>query len=77
MRLEDAKIFEKDMYALNVDITSAFNTKDHNRMLWIMYDLGFPADAIDAVKNFMETQPHESGSNNIQITFRIHSENTG
>jgi len=36
-------------YALIVDFTSAFNTTDHDRMLWIMYDIGFPTDAIDAV----------------------------
>ena len=37
--LEDAKLFHKDIYALIVDFTSAFNTTDHDRMLWIMYDL--------------------------------------
>ena len=31
-------------------------------MLWIMYDLGFPTDAIDTVKNLYEnaTVPHKS-----------------
>jgi len=52
--LEDAKLFHKDIYALIVDFISAFNTTDHDRMLWIMYDLGFPTDAIDAVKNLYE-----------------------
>jgi len=46
MALEDAKLFKQNMYALIVDFTSAFNTTDHDRMLWIMYDLGFPTDAI-------------------------------
>ena len=41
MALEDAKLFHKDIYALIVDFTSAFNTTDRVRMLWIMYDLGF------------------------------------
>jgi hypothetical protein len=54
MALEDANLFHKDVYALIVDFTSAFNTTDHDRMLWIMYDLGFPTDAIDAVKNLYE-----------------------
>ena len=54
MALEDAKLFHKDIYALIVDFTSDFNTTDHDRMLWIMYDLGFPTDAIDAVKNLYE-----------------------
>eukprot|EP00983_Pelagomonas_calceolata_P072756 1151857-Pelagomonas_calceolata.AAC.2 len=55
--LEDAKTFGKDVYALIVDITSAFNTTDHDRMLWIMYDLGFPTDAIDTVKHLYEAPP--------------------
>jgi len=54
MSLEDAKIFKKDMYALNADFTSAFETIDHDRMLWVMYKLGFPTDAIDAVKNLYQ-----------------------
>eukprot|EP00983_Pelagomonas_calceolata_P050956 1142201-Pelagomonas_calceolata.AAC.1 len=33
MGLEDAKAFGKDLYALKVDFTSAFNTTDHDRML--------------------------------------------
>ena len=40
MALEDAKLFHKDIYTLNVNFTSAFNTTDHDRMLRIMYDLG-------------------------------------
>ena len=41
MALEDSKLHSKDIYALVVDFTSAFNTTDHDRMLWIMYDLAF------------------------------------
>jgi hypothetical protein len=33
MALEDAKLFHKDIYALIVDFTSAFNTTDHDPML--------------------------------------------
>ena len=51
MALEDSKLHSKDIYALVVDFTSAFNTTDHDRMLWIMYDLGFPTDAIEAGKH--------------------------
>ena len=32
----------------------SFNTTDHDCTLWIMYDLGFPTDAIDAVKILYE-----------------------
>jgi len=54
MSLEDAKLPKNDIYALIVDSTSAFNTTDHDRILWIMCDLGFPTDAIDTVKNLYE-----------------------
>ncbi len=54
MALEDTTLFKQDMYALIVDFTSAFNTIDHDRMLWIMYDLGFPTDAIEVVKNLYQ-----------------------
>jgi hypothetical protein len=49
MALEDAKLLKQDVYALIVDFTSSFNTTDHDRLLWIMYDLGFPTDAVDFV----------------------------
>ncbi len=49
--LEDAKLFGNNIYALIVDFTSAFNTTDHDKMLMIMYDLGFPTGAIEIVKN--------------------------
>ena len=54
MALEDAKLFKQDVYALIVDFTPAFNTTAHDRMLWIMYDLGFPTDAVNIVKNLYE-----------------------
>ena len=54
MALEDAKPLRKDIYALIVDFASAFNTTDHDCMLWIMYGLGFPTDAKDAVRNLYE-----------------------
>jgi len=54
MALEDAKLFGNNIYALIVDITFALNTADHNKMLMIMYDLGFPTDAIEIIKNLFE-----------------------
>ena len=42
MALEDSKLRSKDVNALVVDFTSAVNTTD---------DLGFPTDAIEAVKH--------------------------
>ena len=49
--LEDAKLTKKDMYLLMVDFSEAFDTIDHDKMLQIMYDLGFPTDALEVVKN--------------------------
>ncbi len=43
-----------DIYALIVNLTPVFKTTDHDRMLWIMYNLGFPTDAICTVKNLYE-----------------------
>ncbi len=40
------------MYPLIVDFTSAFNTTDNDRILWIMYDLVFPMDAIELVNDY-------------------------
>jgi len=51
MSLEDAKFYKQDVYALIVNLTFAFNTTDHDKLLIIMFDLGFPTDAIDVVKN--------------------------
>jgi hypothetical protein len=34
-----------------VEFSAAFNMSDHDLMLQIMYDLGFPADAIEVVKD--------------------------
>eukprot|EP00983_Pelagomonas_calceolata_P054167 1143597-Pelagomonas_calceolata.AAC.7 len=55
MGLGDAKTFGKDVYALIEDFTSTFNITNHDRMLCIMYDLGFPTDAIDTFKNLDES----------------------
>ncbi|NBK25215.1 MAG: reverse transcriptase family protein, partial [Spirochaetia bacterium] len=49
--LEDAKLSQSDIYALIVDFTSAFNTTDHDKMLYVMYDLGFPTDGIEIVRD--------------------------
>jgi ribonuclease HI len=51
MLLEDAKLTSKDIYLLMVDFSEAFDTIDHDKLLQIMYDLGFPTDATEVVKN--------------------------
>jgi hypothetical protein len=49
MTLEDAKLYKQEIYALIVDFTYAFNTTDHDKLLIVMFNLGFPTDAIDVV----------------------------
>ena len=51
MALEDARLTGQNLYLLSVDFSSAFNMIDHDKLLMIMYDLGFPTDAIDVVKD--------------------------
>ena len=51
MLLEDARLCGKDIYLLQSDFTEAFDTINHDRLLQICYDLGFPTDAIEVVKN--------------------------
>ncbi len=47
--MSDAKISQQDLYLLYVDFSSAFNTIDHDKLLCIMHDLGFPEDAIEVI----------------------------
>eukprot|EP00983_Pelagomonas_calceolata_P043873 1139074-Pelagomonas_calceolata.AAC.2 len=54
MALEDSTLFKRDTYALIVDFTSAFNTTDQDKLLWIMYDLGFLTDAVDNVRDLYQ-----------------------
>jgi hypothetical protein len=42
MALKHAKLFRKDIYALIFDFTLAFNTTDHECMLWILAFLLMP-----------------------------------
>ena len=45
------KLFGEDIYQLFIDFSSAFNTIDHDKLLIIMYDLGFPGDCIEVTKD--------------------------
>jgi hypothetical protein len=51
MVLEDAKLTGQNIYKIQVDFSSAFNMLDHDLLLMIMYDLGYPTDAVDVIKN--------------------------
>ena len=49
MACEDARAFKKDLFALLIDFTAAFNTLDQDDMLAIMFALGIPCDALSVV----------------------------
>ena len=51
MALENARLTGQNAYALPVDLTSAFNMINHDTLLTITYDLGFPTDAIEVVRD--------------------------
>ena len=48
--LEDASLFDRDIYLLYIDLSNAFNTIDHQKLFKIMNDLGFPPDAIAVIR---------------------------
>jgi hypothetical protein len=49
--LEDAVYSSHDIYLLLVDFSSAFNKINQDTLLMVMYDLGFPTDALEVVKD--------------------------
>lgn len=51
MVLEDAFWTCQDIYLMQTDLTEAFDTISHDKLLVILYDLGFPTDAIEVVKD--------------------------
>ncbi|KAK9785680.1 hypothetical protein WJX73_006043 [Symbiochloris irregularis] len=52
--LVDAKLTHKDLYAMYIDFSSAFNTVSHNRLLIIMRELGFPEDCLEVIKSIYD-----------------------
>lgn len=48
--LEDAKHSSQNIYLLYIDFTSAFNTLDHDKLLQLMWDMGFPLQAVQVVQ---------------------------
>ena len=47
--MSEAKISQQDLCLLYVDLSSAFNTIDYDKLLCIMHELGFPEDAIEVI----------------------------
>ena len=74
--MSDAKISQQDLFYM--DLSSAFNTIDHDNLLCIMHHLGFPEDAIEVIVQlctdattkirlfFAETGPIKIGRGMIQ-----------
>jgi hypothetical protein len=48
--LEDAKHTNRNIYVMYVDFSSAFNTVDHDKLLQLMWDMGFPMHAVQVVR---------------------------
>lgn len=51
MALEDARLTKQDIFLLLIDFSEAFDTTNHDKMLWIMYDLGYGTDAVEVVRD--------------------------
>ncbi|KXZ51275.1 hypothetical protein GPECTOR_13g762 [Gonium pectorale] len=52
---EDAGLTGRNLYALYVDFSSAFNTIDQDKLLQIMYRLGYPKDLVCAVRSLYQS----------------------
>ncbi len=47
--MSDAKLSQQDLHLSYVDVSSAFNTIDHDKALCIMHNQGFPDYAIEVI----------------------------
>ena len=47
--LSDAKTNEQNLYMLYVDFSSAFNTIDHDKLLMMLYSMGFTTNAVNVI----------------------------
>jgi len=48
--LEDAKHCHRNVYCTFIDLSNAFDSLDHDKLLQLMWDQGFPAHAVEVVK---------------------------
>ena len=49
--MHDAKLLGTDIFLMYRNFSSGFNTIHHDKLLKIMYDLGFPVGCIEAVRD--------------------------
>jgi hypothetical protein len=51
MALEDALHFKQDIYLLQIDFLEAFDTVNHDKLMHVMQQLGYPADVQRTVRD--------------------------
>ena len=51
LMIEDAALYNQDIYSPYVDFSSAFNTVNHKQLILIMQTLGYPNTAIKAAES--------------------------
>ena len=51
MMLEDAQLYKRDLYLLQMDFSEAFDTIDQDKLLQVVYDLGYPMRAVEVVRD--------------------------
>eukprot|EP00887_Chlorella_sp_A99_P006022 scaffold27.g6022.t1 len=49
--LEDARLYNRHIYMLYVDFCAAFDMANHDKLLQLMHDMGFPHHAVRAVQH--------------------------
>ena len=54
--VEDAHVSRGELFVLYLDLKNAFNTVPHDRLLLVMRQLGFPADAVAIVQQLYQGQ---------------------
>eukprot|EP00887_Chlorella_sp_A99_P007536 scaffold28.g7536.t1 len=55
--LEDACLYNRDINMLYVDFCAAFDMVDHDKLMQLMHDMGFPHHAVRAVQH-LYTEAH-------------------
>jgi len=72
MALEDAQLYKQDLYLLQMDFSEAFDTIDHDKLLMILDDLGYTADATKVIKDlYTDTKTTVSTPHGKHVTVTI------
>jgi len=68
MAMEDAQHHQQNIYLLQIYFSEAFDTINHNKLIQIMADLGYPARAVQAVKDL-----YTEATTSYSYTIRLHA----